>query len=144
MKIQETAIGILVDLIFSFVSFSILQSTITHIFYLGKSKNAVKKLRKEYSILERIRLRHVKDKMGNCARHTRALHVFLQLRNIYIAIFCLTILVHLLSMAHVFSAEIWDYYLKIKWCTVDAAAFLYSLAMTKHDKKHGGCTWRWE
>lgn len=144
MKIPEITNCVFLDLIFSFVSFSILQSTITHIFYLGKSKTAAKKLRKQYSFLERIRLRHVKDKMGNCARHTRALHVFWQLRKIYIAIFCLTILVHLLSMAHVFSAEIWDYYLKTKWCTVDAAAFLYSFAMTKHDKKHGGCTWRWE
>jgi len=144
MKIQEMAIGMLVDLIFSFVSFSILQSTITHIFYLGKSKNAAKKLRKEYSILERLRLRHVKNKMGDCVRHRSALYVFWQLRSIYMAIVCLTILVHLLSITHVFSAEIWDHYLKTKWCTVDTAAFLYSLAMTKHDKKHGGCTWRWE
>lgn len=144
MKIQEMATGILVDLFISLFTFFILQDTITHIFYLGKSKNAAKKLRKEYSFLERLRLRHVKDKMGDCVCHTRALYVFWQLRKIYMAIFCLTILVHLLSMAHVFSAEIWDYYLKTKWCTVDAATFLYSFAMTKHDKKHGGCTWRWE
>ena len=144
MLVRELAVGMLIDFSFSSVVFFILQSTITHIFYLGKSKSAVKKLRKQYSFFKRLRLCPVKDGKGDCIRHKKALHVFLQLRNIYIGIFCLTVLIHLLSLMHILSVEIWDQCIKLKWCTTDVAVFVYAFITTKHDKKHGGCTWRWE
>ena len=144
MQIREMAAGLVVDFCFSFFVFSILQGTITHIFYLGRSKSAIKKLSKQYSLIERIRLCHVKDGKESCKHHKKALYVFLRLRSIYIGILCVTILVHLLSLTHVLTAQIWIQYLKIKWCSVDAAAFVYSFVMTKIDKKHGGCTLRWE
>ena len=102
------------------------------------------KLRKQYSFFERLRLCHVKDGTGDCIRHKKALRVFLRLRNIYMGIFCLTVLLHLLLLMHILPVEIWDQYLKLKWCTVDVAFFAYAFIMMKHDKKHGGCTWRWE
>lgn len=144
MLVQEMAVGMLIDFSFSFVAFFILQSTITHIFYLGKSRNTVKKLRKQYSFFKRLKLCHVKDGKEDCIRHKKALHVFLLLRNIYMGIFCLTVLIHLLSLMHILTVEVWEQCIKLKWCTIDVAAFIYAFIMTKHDKKHGGCTWRWE
>lgn len=76
MLVQEMAVGMLIDFSFSFVAFFILQSTITHIFYLGKSRNTIKKLRKQYSFFKRLRLCHVKDGKEDCIRHKKALHVF--------------------------------------------------------------------
>ena len=55
MIIQEMAVGMLIDFSFSFAAFFILQSTITHIFYLGKSKSAVKKLRIRYNKLRKLK-----------------------------------------------------------------------------------------
>ena len=144
MTIQEIAIRMFIDFFLSLVVFSTLQDTITHIFYLGKSKTALKKLRKQYSFFEWLRLKHVKDGKENCIHHKKALLVFLQLRNVYMGLFCLTVLLHLLSLMHILSAEIWGRYLILKWCTVDASCGVYYFIMTKYDKKHGGRAWRWE
>ena len=144
MTIQDIAIRMFFDFCWSLVVFSTLQSSIRSIFYLGKSKTALKKLRKQYTFFEWFRLKHVKDEKDNCIRHKKALLVFLQLRNIYIGILCLTLLLHLLALMHILSAEIWWQYLILKWCTIDAACGVYELIMTKRDIKRGRVTWRWE
>lgn len=144
MTIQDIAIRMFIDFFFSLFSFFTLQSTIRSIFYLGKSKTALKKLRKQYTFFEWFRLKHVKDEKDNCIRHKKALLIFLQLRNVYMGILCLTVLLHLLSLVHILPTEIWGRYLILKWCTIDAPCFMYFFIMTKCDKKRGGVTWRWE
>ena len=145
--IQDVPVKILLLLDF-YVSFNALfltlGGTITHLFYQGKSNSAIKKLRKQYTFLEWIRLCHVKNGCLDRIRHKKALLVFLRLRDIYLGILLLTALLHLLALVHILPIEIWKQYLMIKWCSVDVSLAAYFFIMTKHDKKHGGCTWRWE
>lgn len=138
------------NIIFLFIvastcSIVILSTAILHIFSLGKSKNTLKKIRNKYSLPQRIILLHVKENK-NCKCHQTALKRLLIIWDIYITIFllCAVLCVIILILGPKYYEIAFLWCVKVKAYIIDIPIVIYFFIMTKHDKKHGGITWRWE
>lgn len=144
MELYALKMGLLMDTPLSLSTLTTLKSAIWSFFIIGKSKSTLNKISKQYTFLQRLRLCQVKDGKENCKYHKKALDVFWHLRSVYLWILCLTGLAHLLMLLRILPEGIWEKYLYVKWFGVDAVAMVFHFIMTKIDRKHGGCIWRWE
>ena len=138
------------ELIFIFLiaflfSVFILIGAILHIWELGKSNSARKKIRKQYTLIQRIALKHVRDNMA-CKCYPATLRKLFVALRIYLIVstltFILLVILLLLGPEHYKAALFWG--IKLRAYILDIPIFVWFFFMTKHDKKHGGCTWRWE
>ncbi len=122
-----------------------LSGAILHIWRLGKSKSTLEKIRKQYTLIQRIALKHVRDNKA-CKYFPATLQKLFVALRIYMIVSAVTlvllVILLLLGPEHYNAALFWG--IKLRAYIFDIPIAVWSFFMTKHDKKHGGCTWRWE
>lgn len=120
-----------------------LYTSVLHIFYLKKSKTARKKITRGFSLRKRIFLCHVRKYRNECVVHKKALNVFLVCCDIYAVLFAALMIACGIAVILECEREMLSILLVKGICT-DAPILLYSFCMSKHDKVHGGVTYRWK
>lgn len=133
-------------LIISFVVtplFSVFQlrSAINHLCSLGKSKTKLKKERRGISVGKRILLLGYVE---TCKYYSSKARKFRYIYWSYIIILFICIILWLLSAFTSSLSQTLKLCALAKIYVLDIPINLYSFIMTKHDKKHGGCTWVWD
>lgn len=76
MELYALKMGLLLDTPLSLSTLITLRSAIWSFFIMGKSKSTLKKIGKQYTFLQRLRLCQVKDGKESCKYHKKTLEVF--------------------------------------------------------------------
>lgn len=125
----------------SFITLTFIITAILHLFEIGKSKTRVKKESNSIPIFDKLSLKGYVDR---CEHHRK---LATRIRRFYLAYqFVLLggLVVFLLSSRITILMQVAKYYGIVKFLTMDVLFISFSLFNTKHDRKHGGVTWKWD
>lgn len=115
-------------------------TAIYDLYSMGKSKSRRKKTGRLIPTWKKLLLLgYVEACKYHCLRAKRFLYVYW----IYLAVEFVGIFLLLISTLFPQLLSFLDYYVVAKVCALDIPINIYGVIMTKIDKKHGGCTWRW-
>ena len=125
----------------AFFSIGFLWTAVDHLFELGKSKTKVKKEKKEIGLVEKILLIGYAKK---CKYYSTTAK---RLSNIYwlyiFIVFCGATLLFISTVLPMIETVLTIFVIS-KVIVLDIPINIYSLIMTKHNKRGGGVVWRWE
>ena len=125
----------------AFFSLIHLWLAVNHLFKLGKSKTKVRKEKKEIGFVEKILLIGYAKK---CKYYNTTANMLCNVYWLYIiTFFCGTILSFISMMIPMFG-KLASTLVIAKVVVLDIPINIYSLIMTKHNKRGGGVVWRWE
>ncbi len=133
---------IIIFLFTSAMSFFSLQDAIISIFYLGKSKTRKKKDIGKYTFLQRICLKHIRQRMNENVRYAKTIKKLLVWRQAYILIEAISVFIIALYILGILTDTVYCIII-LKTIVADVPIIAYMFLMTKHGK-HGGVVWRWE
>lgn len=125
----------------SFITLIFIETAIFHIYKLGKSKTHVKKISKAIPKFDKLSLNGYVER---CAHHRK---LAIQIRRFYLAYMCILIggcAIFILSAFISALEKVFNYIGFVKFLTMDVPFITFSIFNTKHDKKHGGVTWKWD
>lgn len=129
-------------LVSSIFSYATIRSILSHLHSLGKSKNTLKKIKKEYSLRQRFWLQHIKEAPKKY--YPKQIHFFYRIHTIYLIVFTFSFVLILIS---IFIKE-WtttSYFITMGKCfTCDLPLLIFFTCKTKGDKIHGGVKWKYE
>lgn len=117
-----------------------LRDAVQHLYKLGKSKTRTKKERKTFSMCNKFFL---VGYWKTCLFYQSTAKNITIIYRLYIVTIAICFLLFFACEISFHFTLIFKLFVFIKCLLLDIPIMIYSFIMTKHDKKHGGVTWRW-
>ena len=122
------------------LSITFLITAILHLFELGKSKTRIKKETQSIPLIEKVSLKGYVDR---CEHHKKTANLISKFYLDYLIVVIIGVTIILLSFLITSLCPIAEHFGLVKFLSLDAPFLLFCIFQTKHDRKHGGVTWKW-
>lgn len=106
------------------------------IFILGKSKTGIRKIKKQYTLKQRMFLQHIKE---NHNKYDKDKNVMLFALKAYSISFLLGLVFLFVSVWYSWAKTALIIQIIIRGILLDIPTVVYDFIVTEHDKVHGGC-----